>query len=65
MNNFRVGYTVNEEGILVEVVREVNDQDTEEMIRNAERTRRIRYRVGTPLCTKGKGKKAGRGNWIL
>jgi len=52
-------------GEMREVVREVNDDETEAMVKAAEKSKAIRRRVGTPLPTKGIGKKAGRGNWRL
>ena len=52
-------------GEVVPCLREVNDEATEEMVIAAEKSRAVRRRVGTPICTKGRGKKASRGNWVL
>ena len=59
----RQGWVMMPNGEMQAVEYEINDPETEEMVRAAEKSRGVLYRVGTPLPTKGIGKKAGRGNW--
>ena len=62
-NQKRQGWVILPNGQMQAVKYEINDSETEEAVMAAERSKWCRNRVGTPLPTKGIGKKAGKGNW--